>query len=255
MAVLSLNKEVDFDRSSPIWHFHSLSPGRYRPTSVRNVSIQNGVQGPPRFNISLRNDTRVSYSVVLPYRSIIHRLFSPSLSSWGQSEGREEARERRTIFFSLFPFFPSSFFPSPFERVSRTRSRVPTDANVSLFVARTTRQITDAKREFHAIVITKATKESWDWHESWEEVSQAGKEKDFREFGRGRGAKEERNFGNDSGRKSRTAARVRIRRQPLACETTDTTELAEDEARFAAGLKVPRCVTRLLGAELMPPSE
>lgn len=84
----------------------------------------------------------------------------------------------------------------------------------------------------------------------------SGKRKRFsRVSKRGRGAKEERNFGNDSGRKPRTAARVRIRRQPLACETTDTTELAEDEARFAAGLKVPRCVTRLLGAELMPPSE
>lgn len=223
MAVLSLNKEVDFDRSSPIWHFHSLSPGRYRPTSVRNVSIQNGVQGPPRFNISLRNDTRVSYSVVLPYRSIIHRLFSPSLSSWGQSEGREEARERRTIFFSLFPFFPSSFFPSPFERVSRTRSRVPTDANVSLFVARTTRQITDAKREFHAIVITKATKESWDWHESWEQVSQAGKEKDFREFRKGGGGQ----------RKSAISATIRAgnREQQRACESGDSHLLAKQRTR------------------------
>lgn len=66
-----------------------------------------------------QRDTRCvsTHSVVLPYRSIIHRLFPPpppeSLSSWGQSEGREEARERRTIFFSSFFFFFSVFFSPP----------------------------------------------------------------------------------------------------------------------------------------------
>lgn len=50
-------------------------------------------------------------------------------------------------------------------------------------------------------------------------------------------------------------ARVRIRRQPLTYLRNNGQRSEDEEARFAAGLKVPRCVTRLLGAELMPPSE
>lgn len=50
----------------------------------------------------------------------------------------------RSLFFLLFFLL---FLVSPFENESRERVRVPTDANVSLFVARTARQITDAKRD------------------------------------------------------------------------------------------------------------
>lgn len=93
-------------------------------------------------------------------------------------------------------------------------------------------------------------------------ISQAGKEKDFGEF-RGEGGKEERNFGQRFGPETADSC-VGTRRQKRAYESGDSQltylrnngQRSEDEeARFAAGLKVPRCVTRLLGAELMPPSE
>lgn len=97
--------------------------------------------------------------------------------------------------------------------------------------------------------------------ESWERSRFASGEKK-EDFRRGVSREEEGNFeGNGFGRKPQTAAR----RWKRAYESGDShltretmgndREDDEEEARFAAGLKVPRCVTRLSGAELMPPSE
>lgn len=58
------------------------------------------------------------YSVVLPYRSIIHRLFSPSLSSWGRArEEKKLVKGERSFFLSFSSSLSPSFFLSSRERV------------------------------------------------------------------------------------------------------------------------------------------
>lgn len=75
-----------------------------------------------------------------------------------------------------------------------------------------------------------------------EKISQAREKKMFERRRR------KSNFGNVDSRMAGNRVQVRVRRSLLR-----NNGIGEDEARF--GLKVPRCVTRLLGAELMPPSE
>lgn len=117
----------------------------------------------------------------------------------------------------LFLFFFLFFFPSSFPLPSARERRSPC---VSLFVARTTRQITDAKRasEFHrAIVIT--AQESWDWRVVREEsFRKRGKEGRFSEgsFEGGRGQFWGKRIRPETANGRATVeARVRIRRQPL----------------------------------------
>lgn len=206
-----------------------------------------------------QRDTRCvsTHSVVLPYRSIIHRLFPPpppeSLSSWGQSEGREEARERRTIFFSSFFFFFPVFFSPPLR--SRTAFAVCilicSSYNSTDHGCKTSERIS-CDRDHGAGVVRLASRERG-------VVSQAGKRRKI--FGGEFRGRKRAISGNGFGRKPQTAARwwkrayesgdSHLTRETMGNDREDD----EEEARFAAGLKVPRCVTRLSGAELMPPSE
>lgn len=123
-------------RSDIFAAFHQVavvasSSSSYRPRSA-NISIQNGVQGP--LGSLYFVIVRVS-SVVLPYRSIIHRLFSKSAKERARREEKRFVKGER----SLESFFFRGNKP-------REHVRIPTDADVSLFVAGRRTDHKDAKR-------------------------------------------------------------------------------------------------------------
>lgn len=107
------------------------SSSSYRPRSA-NISIQNGVQGP--LGSLYFAIVRVS-SVVLPYRSIIHRLFSESAKERARREEKRLVKGERSL---------GSFFS---REQAREHVRIPTDADVSLFVAGRRTDRKDASRD------------------------------------------------------------------------------------------------------------
>lgn len=115
---LSLNKEVDSDRRSDIFTaFH-------RVATVQRAfeTFLSRMESKDRHGSTSRCATIRVYlqrRITVPVNNPSPLL--PEFIELGQSEGREEARERRTIFFSfLFLFSFALFFPL----LSRTRSRV-----------------------------------------------------------------------------------------------------------------------------------
>lgn len=136
-------------RSDIFAAFHQVavvasSSSSYRPRSA-NISIQNGVQGP--LGSLYFVIVRVS-SVVLPYRSIIHRLFSKSAKERVRREEKRFVKGERSL---------ESFF---FSRKQATGTRSNTHGRWCILVCswqtdRSQGCKTPFKNEFYRIAIVK----------------------------------------------------------------------------------------------------
>lgn len=124
------------------------SNSSYRPRNA-NISIQNGVQGP--LGSLYFAIVRVS-SVVLPYRSIIHRLFSKSAKERARREEKRLVKGERSL---------ESFFSR--EQATGTRSNTHGRWCILVCSWQTDRSQgckTRFKNEFYRIAIVKARKGS-----------------------------------------------------------------------------------------------
>lgn len=181
---------------------------------------------------------RVS-NVLLPYRSIIHCLFSPSRPVAAEREEKRLVKGEPFLHLFSSSLFSSLFFSSFQKNESRERDRVSTDVDVSLFVADRSARGSAGSRMLSATrrnsVGSQSRREEWTG-----EYSAPGKASRCEPR-----RKEERNFGNDSanwpsGPETAAAAAIRYAicdhesSEPTAtartesCETMNRSELEEE---------------------------